>query len=117
MLNEISVVNNDIESSFVEIELSDMKKIYVGVIYRTPGADVRNFCDYSVDIHTQPCYLTGDSHMLKQSAQNPTSEFLDLMFSDSFIPLMNKPTRTTLKAETIFDNIFDNKYKIKKINA
>ena len=30
---------------FVEIELND-NKMYVGVIYGTPDADVRNFCDF-----------------------------------------------------------------------
>ena len=39
--DRISIVNKDIECLFVEIELND-NKMYVGVIYRTPDADVRN---------------------------------------------------------------------------
>ena len=49
--------------------------------------------------------------LLKHSAHNPTSEFLDLMFSNSFIPLIYKPTRVTLKTATIIDNIFTNAYE------
>ena len=49
--------------------------------------------------------------LLKHSTHNPTSEFLDLMFSNSFIPLINKPTRVTHKTATLIDNIFTNIYK------
>ena len=88
--------------------------MYVGIIYRTPDADVRNFCDYLVNIieslkpHNQSCYLMGDYNidLLKHCTHNPTSEFLDLMFSNSFIPLINKPTRVTPQTATIIDNIF-----------
>ena len=54
--------------------------------------------DYNIDI-------------LKPSTHNPTSEFIDLMFSNSFIPLINKPTRVTHKTATLVDNIFTNIYK------
>ena len=118
ILNEISIVNKDIECLFVEIELND-NKMYVGVIYRTPDADVRNFCDILVNIldtlkpNKQTCYLMGDYNinLLKNASDNPTSEFLDLMFSSSFIPLINKPTRVTHNTATIIDNIFANKYE------
>ena len=93
--------------------------MYVGVIYRTPDADVRNFCDFLVNIldtlkpNKQTCYLMGDYNidLLKHYTHNPTSEFLDLMFSNSFIPLINKPTRVTHTTATIIDNIFTNKYE------
>ena len=48
--------------------------------------------------------------LLKHSTLNPTSEFLDPMFSNSFIPLINKPTRITPKSATLIDNIFANEY-------
>ena len=118
ILNEISIVNKDIECLMTEIELNAVK-MYVGIIYRTPDADVRNFCDYLVNIieslkpHNQSCYLMGDYNidLLKHCTHNPTSEFLDLMFSNSFIPLINKPTRVTPKTATIIDNIFTKEYK------
>ena len=120
ILNEISIVNRDIEYIFIEIELNG-GRIHVGIIYRTSDADVRNFCDYLVNIleslkpHNQPCYIMGDYNidLLKHSTHNPTSTFLDLMFSDSFIPLINKPTRVTQKTATLIDNIFTNTYKNK----
>ena len=123
ILNEISIVNKDIECIFIEIELNG-GRIHVGIIYRTPDADVRNFCDYLVNIleslkpHNQSCYIMGDYNidLLKHSTHNPTSEFLDLMFSNSFIPLINKPTRVTQKTATLIDNIFTNIYIYKNEN-
>ena len=117
ILNEISIVNKDIECLFVEIEFKEIK-MNVGVMYRTPDADVRKFCDYLVDIletlkpHNQSCYLMGDYNidLLKHSTHNPTSDFLDLMFFNSFIPLIKKPTRITHQTAAIIDNIFTNKY-------
>ena len=111
------MTNRDIECLFVEIEFNNIK-MYVGVIYRTPDADIQNFCDYLINILeslnplNQSCYLMGDYNidLLKHSTHNPTSEFLDLMFSNSFIPLINKPTRITPKSATLIDNIFANKY-------
>ena len=117
VLNEISITNRDIECLFVEIEFNNIK-VYVGVIYRTPNADIQNFYDCLIYILesqnplNQSCYLMGDYNidLLKHSSNNPTSEFLDLMFANSFIPLINKPTRITPKSETLIDNIFANKY-------
>ena len=48
ILNEISIVNKDTECLFVETELNGVKS-YIGIIYRTPDADVRNFCDYLIN--------------------------------------------------------------------
>ena len=118
ILNEISIVNKDIECIFIEIELNG-DRIHVGIIYRTPDADVRNFCDHLVNIieilkpHNQSCYIMGNYNidLLKHSTHNPTSEFLELMFSNSFMPLINKPTRVTHKTATLIDNIFTNIYK------
>ena len=117
VLNEISMTNRDIECLFVEIEFNNIK-MYVGVIYRTPDADMQNFCDYLINILeslnplNQSCYLMGDYNIdfFKHSTHNPTSEYLDLMFSNSFIPLIDKPTRITPKSATLIDNIFANKY-------
>ena len=118
VLNEISIVVKDIECLFIEIELNGFK-IYIGIIHRTPDSDVRIFCDHLMNIleklklRNQPCYLMGDYNidLLKHATHNPTSEFLDLMFSNSFIPLVNKPTRITSNSATLIDNIFTNEYK------
>ena len=94
-------------------------KVYVGVIYRTPDADIRNFWDNLINILeslnplNQSCYLMGDYNidLLKHSTHNPTSELIDLMFSNNLIPLINKSTRITPMSATLIDNIFATKYE------
>ena len=43
------IVNHDIESLFVEIELNVIK-LYIGIIYRTSDADIRIFKVYLISI-------------------------------------------------------------------
>ena len=40
--------------------------------------------------------------------QNLTGEFYDLMTSNSFLPLITRPTRVTATSATLIDNIFSN---------
>ena len=118
VLHEICIAVKDIECSFIEKELNGFK-IYIGIIYHMPDSDVRIFSDLLMNIleelklRNQPCYLMGDYDidLLKHVTHNPTSEFLDLMFSNSFIPLVNKSTRFTSNSATLIDNIFTNEYK------
>ena len=51
--------------------------------------------DFNLDI------LNSDTHP-------PTKEYIDLMFSHSMFPLINKPTRSTSDTHTCIDNIFSN---------
>ena len=91
------------ECLFTEIE-SNGTNMYVVIIFRTSDADVRNLCDYLVDIlenlkpHNQRCYLMGyyNIDLLKHSGYNPTAEFLGLMLSGSlYPPLKYETTRNT----------------------
>ena len=51
--------------------------------------------DYNIDI------LNYDSH-------SATAEFVDMLYSHAFLPLINRPTRITQNSATIIDNIFTN---------
>ena len=53
------------------------------------------FGDYNINI------LSFDTH-------NPTGEFINLMSSNGFYPLISKPTRITFHTATLIDNIFTN---------
>ena len=118
MLPEITMTNRDNECLFVKVDLND-RKVNVGVLYRTPDANVHKFTEHVSKImekltaHNRPCYLQGDYNidLFKHNVHIPTSEFLDTMFSNSFMPLINKPTRETSTAATIIDNIFTNQFR------
>ena len=54
--------------------------------------------------------LLGDfnANLLNYNEYNQTNEFLDSLASNSFIPLILKPPRTTSHSNTLTDNIFSN---------
>ena len=59
------------------------------------------------------CYLMGDYNvnLLNCESHPQTNEFIDLMYSFSFHPLIDKPTRITSHSSTLIDNIFINRFK------
>ena len=46
--------------------------------------------------------------LLKADSNSATSEFLDFMYSYSYLPLISRPTRVTRTTATLIDNIFTN---------
>jgi hypothetical protein len=46
--------------------------------------------------------------LLNHHSHTPTNEFQDINFANSFIPIINRPSRVTCKSATLIDNIFTN---------
>ena len=65
-----------------------------------------------MESHKNHCYLLGDFNinLLNCNTNKATSDFIDLLFSHNFIPLINKPTRVTHRSATVIDNIFCNSH-------
>ena len=109
------------ESLFVEIPCSEFKmakNIILGIIYRPPGTDLNQFSDLFGNIleivkkENKLCYLLGEYNidLLNFETHGPTSEFADLLYANSFIPLINRPTRVTQFSATS-DNILTNNFQ------
>ena len=104
------------ESVYVEIIRPDQSNIIIGNIYRPPNSNIQLFNDKMNEIMTKitneqkDCYLMGDFNidLLKYQQHNDTNNFLDTMFSHSFLPAINRPTRITSHTATSIDNIFSN---------
>ena len=47
-------------------------------------------------------------NLLNSRSHTESGQFLDMMFANSFMPLINHPTRITDFSSTIIDNIFCN---------
>ena len=116
---DLTIFNEEIETLFVEIEgnsINSSKKHIVGVVYRPPNRDIDTFVIYLKEIldklkHCKKyCHLLGDFNinLLKVEDHIPTSNFIENMYSNAFIPLINKPTRVTDKSATLIDNVFTN---------
>ena len=50
-------------------------------------------------------------NLLNYDVHNNTAEFTDMMYANSFIPLVTRPTRITLSSAPLIDNIFTNYLK------
>ena len=55
-------------------------------------------------------YMAGDFNinLINADSHQPTSNFLDVLYSASIFPLINRPTRITSHSATLIDNIFCN---------
>ena len=116
---DLDVFNDHIESIYIEIEKSCInleKNVIVGMIYRPPNRNLDDFKN-SLDVTLTKIkkegklnYLLGDYNinLLNSDTHLPTADFLDLMYSNSYLPLINKPTRVTQQTVSLIDNIYSN---------
>ena len=110
---------------FVEIQNAPNKNIIVGCLYRPPNSNVSTFNETIGDLlkllnyKKLPVYILGDFNidLLKYNTHNPTSEFVNTIFSESFIPLINRPTRVTETSATLIDNILTNQHDVISLNG
>lgn len=117
--SDLNNFESDAETIFIEVDKSvfqTQSNLVVGLIYRIPDRDVTQF-NYNfnevlniIKTENKTCYLLGDYNinLLNSETHTPTSDFLDICFSNNFVPLINKPTRVTKHSATIIDNILTN---------
>ena len=116
------------ETLFVEINIPNIpngKNIRVGTLYRPPNYSVRAFLGKCNEIlskitrNDKYCYLGRDYNLdlFYYSDHAPTQEFVDSLFSHTFSPLINRPTRITAHSATLIDNIFTNNLGCKHFNG
>ena len=107
------------ECVFIEIDKEIFKRdknIIIGVIYRPPNSDLDAF-NSSISLllselmqENKHCYIMGDYNinLLNYENHQLTAEFVDQLHSNSFVSLINKPTRVKKHSATLIDNIFTN---------
>lgn len=111
--------NIDVEALFIEITSCSFfggRNVIIGCVYRPPDIDIGCFNDMlastldMINMERKQCFLLGDFNLdlLKSETQARTSDFLNILFSSSFYPLIYKPTRVTKSSATLIDNIFTN---------
>ena len=116
---DVSFCNEFIESLLIEVHLHNQptkNDVIIGVIYRPPDTDINSFVAIITDIlsvikaERKTCYLLGDLNINLVNVSNHihSAEFLEVMYSHAFNPLITKPTRVTGNTATLIDNIFTN---------
>ena len=126
--NDMKIFNEYCESFFIEVEKSQFafgKNIIVGVMYRPPNTDMKEFNEIIKDLlenikrENKVCYLMDDYNidLLNIESHSPTSDYNDIMYSNGFIPLITCPTRVTYSSATIIDNIFTNQFSSQSLQG
>ena len=111
--------SRELESTFVEIDIPSGKNVIVGCIYRHPDMSVVEFNNvYLMNLlkklkkeqKSKEIYLMGDYNinLINYDSCEYAQEFVDLMASSEFLPMISAPTRVTTKSRTLIDNIFTN---------
>lgn len=116
IIKNINIMNNNVESLFIEIVIHGNKNIIIGIIYRPPNSSSIDFLKYLDDLVKNPVFtnkrsfIMGDFNLdlLKHENNNKSQEFLEILMSGSFLPLISKPTRIVDNSATLIDNIFCN---------
>ena len=85
----------------------------MGTVYRPPGTNLDKFHRRTEEIiikiqkENKKCYIMGDSNinLMNYDVHVTTTEFTVMMYANSFVPLINRPTRITESPATLIDNI------------
>ena len=112
-------LNEDhIECVFIEVTHlpNATSKPIIGVVYRPPNSDSNLFFTEierilsNVSSRQRPCYIMGDFNfdLLSIGGNNNCEHFSEIMHSNSFFPLIDKPTRIKPPSATLLDNIYTN---------
>ena len=117
LLHDMSIFNETIESVFIEIEghiLNSKKNMIICVVYRPPNQNIDEFIRHvepileEIQSKNKLAYILGDYNIniLKYKEHSSTGNFLDLMYSNNFIPTITRPTRSI--SSTLIENIYTN---------
>ena len=106
-----------VESCWAEIITNNNKpNIIIGCIYRHPSANMPSFTQElqniikSLNNRKQHVYIIGDVNVnfLKYNEHANTEDYLNMLYSNNFLPLITKPTRLTDHSSTLIDHIYTN---------
>lgn len=109
-----------VESTWIEIpNTKTMKNTIIGCLYRHPSSNVNDFTNEIqrilklLDRGNPNVYILGDINidLLKFSEHPPTEDYLNMIFSFNYLPLITKPTRLTDHTATLIDHIYTNNYQ------
>ena len=117
-IENISFCYPHIETVFIKLpkgSVSCDKGVIVGCVYRPPQGDIKKFNDEILTIceylsrTDNIIYLCGDINLdlIYYKQNSKIAAFLNIIATNGFIPVINKPTRwSSTASKTLIDNIF-----------
>ena len=116
----------DFDSDYSAPPYNHSRNIVIGCLYRPPNANFDLFFDslqsllLNLKTHkNKTCYIMGDFNiqMMNSNSNSNTQAFLDLLYSNMFVPLIDRPTRITHTCSSLIDNIFCNTLSTHRTNG
>ena len=116
--HDLSVNNADIEALCVEIINKKSKNILINTQYRQPAG---NFNEFEAYLNTflakskttdKTCFLVGDLNvnLIDHQSDAKVEDFANLIFQQSLVLIVNKPTRVAKNNATLIDYIITNSF-------
>jgi hypothetical protein len=113
----MEVINTDtFDSVFIELNCPSKEKIIIGALYRPPGTDLPLFNNefecmlHKLILKNTKVILAGDYNinLLNHSINAATENFLNILYAQSLLPMIKRPTRYNKDTATLIDNILTN---------
>ena len=116
VISDLNIESNDsvyVENVWLDMVINDSPFI-LGAIYRHPNHSVNEFTK-ALDNQLEKilnskksCIIVGDLNidLIKFQQDNYTSDFINTMLTNNFLPVITMPTRITSKSATLVDHIF-----------
>ena len=110
------ILRNDLKIAGVENIWVDTQDLLIGVIYNPPSGSQRDFIDefenvlHSVflSIYKRKCLILGDFNINTLVKSTIAKEYLNLIHSEGFNPLILEATRVTESTTSCIDHILSN---------
>lgn len=108
---------NTFEYLAIKVLIDNAKNISLICVYRPPGTPIDLFNSefdslLNNNVFQNNVIIMGDLNinLLKTDSHSPTADFNNMMLTNRYISIINKPTRVTPFNETLIDNFFTNFY-------
>ena len=114
--SDLDISDDGIESCWIELARTAKKNNVIGCVYRHPkgNRDLFHSClkkqleQLNTKGHEVLVLGDLDENLLKYNEDKQTSEYLDMLLSLGFMPIITKPTRITDHTATLIDHIYTN---------
>ena len=107
-------LRDDLRIDTIESVWVETQDLIIGVIYKPPSLSNRDFLDkleenlHTIYLSKKKCLIMGDDNINTLKQSNISKEYLNLLRSEGFSPLICEATRVTESNQTCIDHIYTN---------
>ena len=107
-------LRDDLRIDTIENVCIETQDLIIGVIYRPPSLSNRDFLDkleenlHTIYLSKKKCLIMGNDNINTLKQSSISEEYLNLLRSEGFRPLIFEATRVTESNQTCIDHIYTN---------